>query len=185
MSCTFSQCGCGAIAGVIASSVDTFDELPETTIDGKTIKGFNDWTCGVKFPDGRSEAWAWKLDLSKYVGYATIAFETYTVKDRLIIWIDGSRVIDTGCVATNREVPTNWVRTGNSRIETKVYVPQQAQRMWVAVLPNCEGGFNTWWQLEIDCPDGHKRSDDRRVLKSYRTNRNVSGMSEHIKQDWS
>lgn len=67
----------------------------------------------------------------------SVTFEAFTVKDQLIIYANGSSILDTGCVSgTNYSSPT---------------VPSGTTSVRVKVVPNCEGTTSTAWTLEIKC----------------------------------
>lgn len=184
MTCVFSHCGCTLPAGVMATSVEKEALPPDANNYGVT--NWTDWTCGVDFPSGRDEAWAWKLDLSQHVGMAKIYWTTYSLKDRLLVWIDNVLYLDSGCVGTSDEEPVApFKRLNSDAWETELYIPKGVKRMWLAVLPNCEGGSGTAWQIKVDCPDGNKNINDKRILKAYRTFQHNQGNYEHIAREWS
>lgn len=183
MSCATS-CGCVLPIGAI-TQYEKVDELPPDAAS-YGVNFWTDWSCGVDFPDGKDEAWAWKLDLTNHVGMAKIYWESYTQKDRLLIWVDKQLYLDTGCVGTSDDEPTvPFTRASSSRWQTQLYIPQGVKRMWLAVLPNCAGGSGTVWKVKVDCPDGNRNPNDRRILKAYRTFKPNEGNYEHIKQEWS
>jgi hypothetical protein len=69
--------------------------------------------------------------------YITIDFESYTIKDQLLIDADGVNIYDSGCVGAH--------------INTSVLVPAGTTSARVRVVCNCEGTTGTLWTLNITC----------------------------------
>lgn len=66
-----------------------------------------------------------------------VDFETYTVKDRLMIYADASLVYDSGCISGN--------------VTPTVVIPSGTTSARVHVIPNCDGTATTLWTLNITC----------------------------------
>jgi len=66
-----------------------------------------------------------------------VDFESYTVKDQLLIYANGSLVYDSGCIGA-RVMPT-------------VAMPAGTTNSRVVVVANCEGTTDTLWVLGITC----------------------------------
>lgn len=66
-----------------------------------------------------------------------VDFESYTVKDQLLIYANGSLVYDSGCIGA-RVMPT-------------VAMPAGTTNSRVVVVANCEGTTGTLWVLGITC----------------------------------
>nr|DAT04364.1 MAG TPA: hypothetical protein [Caudoviricetes sp.] len=181
MSCALS-CGCQVPAGALKAKDKWLEELPE----GAISKGFTEINCGLSFPAGGDEAWAWKIDLTGKYGLMVVSLQTYTQKDRMLFWIDKKLVLDTGCVGTNHETPAPFKRgLGPYAIGYELYVPKAARRMWIEVRPNCEGGRGTAWALNISCPNGQLANNDKAVMKAYRSFQFNNGDYTQIQPDWS
>ena len=181
MSCALS-CGCQIPVGALKSKDKWLEELPE----GANSKGFTEINCGLDFPNGRNEAWAWKIDLTGKYGLMRISLETYNKRDRMLFWIDKKLVLDTGCVSTDSETPAPFTRgLGKYHIGYDLYIPKAARRMWIEVRPNCAGGIITRWALNISCPNGQLANNDRAIMKAYRSFRINSGDYVQIQPEWS
>lgn len=66
-----------------------------------------------------------------------VDFESFTVKDRLIISANGSSIYDSGCIGAN--------------VTPTVNGPSGTTSVRVQVIPNCEGTTGTAWTLRIEC----------------------------------
>src|SRR5581483_2542220 len=79
------------------------------------------------------------IELGKTSGTATLDYNTFSIKDRIIVSYQGSVLFDTGCVGTSASQPINFA--GSST------------QLTVEVMPNCEGGTTgTAWQYTVHCP---------------------------------
>ena len=67
-----------------------------------------------------------------------VFFETYTIKDRLVIAADGVNLYDSGCISGN--------------VSPVVGIPGGTLNVSINVLANCEGTNGTAWVLQISCP---------------------------------
>ena len=74
-----------------------------------------------------------------FVGARNIAvdFESYTVKDQLLIYANGSLIYDSGCIGAH--------------VTPTVSVPGGTTTARVVVVANCEGTTGTAWVLSIAC----------------------------------
>lgn len=68
-----------------------------------------------------------------------VDFESYTIKDQLIIKANGSTIYDSGCIGAH-VTPTVTVPGGTTSVE-------------IIVVPDCEGGTGTAWTVAITCAD--------------------------------
>ncbi len=66
-------------------------------------------------------------------------YETYSIKDRIIIKHDNLQIFDTGCVGESRTVTINF--SGSSPVIS------------VEVIPNCGGSSGTDWTYTVHCPN--------------------------------
>ena len=66
-----------------------------------------------------------------------IDFESYTVKDQLLIYADGVLVYDSGCIGAH--------------VTPTVTIPAGTLIVTVTIVPNCEGTIGTAWDLYITC----------------------------------
>lgn len=177
-------CGCMATssAGVIGGNRKEDDLLPE----GAESLGFVDHECGVDFPRGGDEAWAWRLPMKGKVGMMHIELETYEQKDRMLFWLDRKLILDTGCVGTDHDLPPSPFVGGNKlHWGCDLYIPKASRYLWVEVRPNCNGGSRTAWKLDIRCPDGRVAVNDKELTIAYRTHNHLNqGNIQHINPQW-
>ncbi len=66
-------------------------------------------------------------------------YETYSIKDRIIIKHDNLQIFDTGCVGESKTVTINF--SGSSPVIS------------VEVIPNCAGSSGTKWTYTVHCPN--------------------------------
>jgi hypothetical protein len=66
-----------------------------------------------------------------------IDFESYTVKDQLVIYAGSSIVYDSGCIGAH--------------VTPTVTIPGGTTSVTVIVYANCEGTTGTAWTLSITC----------------------------------
>lgn len=66
-----------------------------------------------------------------------VDFETFTVKDRLIIYANGVSVYDSGCISGS--------------VSPTILIPAGTTSARVQIIPNCEGTSETIWTLSILC----------------------------------
>jgi hypothetical protein len=72
-----------------------------------------------------------------FVGRASLAWEMYGIKDRMVLRSDGLELFDTGCVG------------GSGR---RLLDIAGGEQLSVEVLPNCEGTTGTAWNFRFACP---------------------------------
>jgi hypothetical protein len=66
-----------------------------------------------------------------------VDFESYTVKDRLVIYAGSSIVYDSGCIGAH--------------VTPTVTIPGGTTAVTVIIYANCEGTIGTGWTLSITC----------------------------------
>jgi hypothetical protein len=66
-----------------------------------------------------------------------IDFNSFTVKDQLLIYANGSLIYDSGCISGN--------------VTPTVNVPSGTTSARVVVVPDCASMGVTAWTLDIDC----------------------------------
>ena len=66
-----------------------------------------------------------------------VGFESYTIKDRLMIYANWVLVYDSGCIA--------------GYVSPTILIPAGTTTVRVVVIPNCEGTIGTAWTLTIVC----------------------------------
>ncbi|MDX2159583.1 MAG: peptidoglycan-binding protein, partial [Hyphomicrobiaceae bacterium] len=79
-----------------------------------------------------------EIDLGGRDGPGTFTWEMVSVKDQMQVSLDGTMVLDTGCVSGN----------GTRAIS----VPPGTQKATVRVIPNCDGTTGTIWDFKLICP---------------------------------
>jgi hypothetical protein len=87
---------------------------------------------------GGDAAYTAAFELGQTSGTFIFAFQTFSVKDQVIVKYEGEVVYDSGCVGQSGQVPVSYA--GGS---TKVVVQ---------VRPNCEGTAGTAWNFGVRCP---------------------------------
>ncbi len=88
--------------------------------------------AGSNAPDTRF------IELGKTSGTFRFDYNTYTVKDRIIVTYEGSTLFDSGCVGEGRSVNLDYAGSGSM--------------LQVEVIPRCAGGSNTIWKYVVHCP---------------------------------
>jgi hypothetical protein len=73
-------------------------------------------------------------------GSFLFVYETYNVRDRMLIQQDDVVIFDSGCVGTNGERNVNVTFSGTS------------DEIRVDVEPNCSGTTGTGWYFDVRCP---------------------------------
>jgi hypothetical protein len=72
-------------------------------------------------------------------------YETYSIKDQMLVKYQGATLFDTGCVGTNGKQTTNINFSGTSTLVT------------VEVNPNCGGpAAGTAWEFTVFCPPARR-----------------------------
>jgi hypothetical protein len=81
------------------------------------------------------------VELEKNSGTFRFDYETYSVKDQMIVTYEGEILFDSGCVGTNGWKTEEITYAGvSTAIEVKV-------------IPNCEGTSSTAWEFIVHCPE--------------------------------
>ncbi len=102
---------------------------------------FAELCCGDVTEAGGDTPESHEHELGLTRGEFVFAYETYTVKDHMVVLYEGSTLFDTGCVGTQGYRSTTIRYAGNSH------------KVTVHVLPNCEGYTSgTAWEYQITCP---------------------------------
>ncbi|MEN6318688.1 MAG: hypothetical protein ABFD82_08040 [Syntrophaceae bacterium] len=79
------------------------------------------------------------IQLGKASGTVNFSYETYSIKDQIIVSYNGKVLFDTGCVGASDTVTFSYA--GSSTFVT------------VQVIPNCAGGTTgTAWTYTVNCP---------------------------------
>jgi murein DD-endopeptidase MepM/ murein hydrolase activator NlpD len=79
------------------------------------------------------------VQMGKTAGTFDFSYNTYSIRDRIVVSYEGKTLFDTGCVGESGSV--NLVYSGASATIT------------VQVIPNCAGGTSgTAWDFRVDCP---------------------------------
>jgi hypothetical protein len=77
--------------------------------------------------------------LGKTSGQIVFTYDTYSIKDEMVVMYEGNELFDTGCVGTSGSVTLNY--SGSS------------SKVVVQINPNCEVGTSgTAWKYSISCP---------------------------------
>jgi hypothetical protein len=78
------------------------------------------------------------IELGKNSGAFSFSYQTYSIKDQIIVMYEGSVLFDTGCVGASGSPSLQY--SGSS---TKITVK---------VIPDCAGETGTAWNYTIGCP---------------------------------
>jgi hypothetical protein len=89
---------------------------------------------GADTPDTRT------VELGKTSGTFDFVYETYTVKDQMLVRYEGATLFDSGCVGTD-----------GSKTKSIAYNGKSSQ-ISVQVIPNCAGTNSTGWEYRVNCP---------------------------------
>jgi hypothetical protein len=89
--------------------------------------------AGGDTPDTRT------IQMGRSSGSFIFRFETYTVKDRMIVTYEGHVLFDTGCVGASGSPTLTYSGTSTA--------------ITVQVIPNCSGPTTgTLWNYTVECP---------------------------------
>ena len=99
--------------------------------------------CNEVTESGSDSPESYFVEMGRSSGVFTITYETYSVKDRILIFYEDpdTPIFDSGCVGTNGEETRSVSYSGNS---TKIHV---------VVQPDCAGETGTSWYFKISCPN--------------------------------
>ena len=123
----------------VPSNASTGDVI--VTVNGDKSNGVNfevvavcsaTQNAGGDTPDTRT------IELGKPAGTFVFNYETFTQKDRMLVFYQGITLFDTGCVGANGSKPLNYNGTST--------------QISVQVIPNCAGGTGTSWNYSVSCP---------------------------------
>ncbi|MBM4146097.1 MAG: hypothetical protein FJ240_07455 [Nitrospira sp.] len=96
--------------------------------------------CNDVVQAGANKPESFTIELEKKSGAFRFDYETYSIKDRLIITYEGNTLYDSGCIGTNGTKTEYISYSGNSSSIT------------IEVQPNCEGTASTQWNFVVYCP---------------------------------
>ncbi len=94
--------------------------------------------CNDKQEAGGNAPEVHNINLGQSFGTFVFDYETYDIKDQIVVIQGGQTIFNTGCVGANGSVPLNL--NGRSSIIT------------VRVNPNCDGTSGTSWNFTVHCP---------------------------------
>jgi hypothetical protein len=96
--------------------------------------------CNIQYKSGANEPEQYTIDVQKKYGSLTFTYNTYTVKDRIHIYYNGSKVFDSGCVGSSGSQVLTL--NGYSSVFT------------IIVDPRCDKDqSNTAWDFTMGCPN--------------------------------
>lgn len=107
-----------------------------------TLKPVDTKACGVPVTEssGGDTPYSATVPLNKTSGTFKFTYETYTIKDRMVVKYQGNVLHDTGCRSTSAPVSVNLNFSGSQNYAT------------VDVYPNCAGTTGTAWKFTVSCP---------------------------------
>ena len=130
--------GTSAAAGpsttVYASCGDQCSSGSNSTTCSQTCQ-----TCASQTVSGADTPVSRQYYMGTSKGSINFQYETYSVKDRIIIVYENTNIFDSGCVGTNGLVSKTVTFSG------------QSKEIRVDVEPNCEGTTGTAWYFITGC----------------------------------
>jgi hypothetical protein len=94
--------------------------------------------CDANTHQGGDTPETHQVEMGQASGSFTFSYDTYTVKDQIIVSYAGTQLFDTGCVGEANNVPLTYSGTST--------------KITVTVNPNCEGTTGTAWNFTVGCP---------------------------------
>ena len=104
--------------------------VPPDQIDQRFI------VCDTQSRSGANTPASISVDMKGGTGTATLSYSFYSVKDRILVQVNGNTVCDTGCRGGSESVPIPV--SGGDQVR-------------VIVQPACDGS-STRWDLSVSCP---------------------------------
>ncbi|MBF0319699.1 MAG: hypothetical protein HQL01_07850 [Nitrospirae bacterium] len=95
--------------------------------------------CNSTAVAGNDTAQTIKVSMGKSSGTFTFSYDTYSVKDQMVVSYEGKTLHDTGCVGKSGSVALSYSGTSTE--------------VTVAVTPNCAGETGTAWNFTVGCPN--------------------------------
>lgn len=103
---------------------------------------FAEMCCNNVTEAGGDEPETHEHELGLTRGEFVFEYETYSIKDQIIVVYEGNWLFNSGCVGTKGYKSTTIQYEGNSH------------KVRVQVFPNCDGGTSgTAWEYKISCPE--------------------------------
>ncbi|GEM_PF-6074155 len=99
---------------------------------------FSSHCCGQVTQAGGDTPETHTHELGMTKGTVTFDYNTYYIKDQIIVYYDGTVLFDSGCVGEKKSVDLHF--EGSSHTLT------------VKVNPNCSGSSGTAWRYTLHCP---------------------------------
>jgi hypothetical protein len=98
--------------------------------------------CSLQTESGSDEPFSAAYSMGDTSGSFSFRYETFSVRDRIVVFQGQNQLLDTGCVGTNG----TQTRTLNydASLGTK--------QVKVEVYPNCAGETGTAWNFTVTCP---------------------------------
>jgi TolB-like protein len=132
--------GVATVAGVAVAASDSGSSdggggSPADTGGGVTPTG----QCNEQQIAGGDTADQRNIEMGQTSGSFNFAYETYSIRDQIIVSYEGNQLFDTGCVGASNNVSLTF--SGNST------------QVRVQVIPNCSGDTSgTAWNYTASCP---------------------------------
>ena len=120
--------GAGVTGGDAATSI--LNSVPPGQIDQRFI------VCDTTSKSGGNTPASISVDMKGGTGVATLAYDLYSVKDRILVQVNGGTVSDTGCTNGKASMPIQV--SGGDQVR-------------VIVQPACAGS-STSWNFSVSCP---------------------------------
>ena len=94
--------------------------------------------CNDKYEQGSDQPEVHQIDLGQNTGNFLFEYDTYSVKDQIIISQGGRTIFNSGCVGESNRINLNF--NGYTSVIN------------VRVNPNCDGTSGTSWKFTVHCP---------------------------------
>lgn len=96
------------------------------------------WQCNTTVQQGGDTPETHTIEMGAASGTFDFYYETYSIRDQILVTYEGTVLYDTGCVGEDDTVSLTY--SGTSTLIT------------VQVIPNCAGTTGTLWDFRISCP---------------------------------
>jgi Tfp pilus assembly protein PilF len=127
--------GVAVAAGDSSSSSSSGGGTPVDTGGGVTPTG----QCNSQQIAGGDTADQRNIEMGQNAGSFNFDYETYSIRDQIIVSYEGNQLFDTGCVGASNSVALSYSGTST--------------QIRVEVIPNCSGGTSgTAWNYTASCP---------------------------------
>lgn len=154
--CSGGSClACGHLNQACCAGASCIDS--NTRCDGGSCKAITQ--CNSQVHAGSNSPESFDVEMGQTEGWATLAVNTFSIPDDIVVSYEGTTIVGTGCFGTIGLV--GCTQTGiysaccNGGGECALrfrYGPGSSTKLNVTVSPNCSGTANTEWVFNLTCP---------------------------------